>query len=171
MNLWFGWISRSRQNADLEAKQKFFNKKFKTFFIQLRLLACLLSSGNEVIETIVEAIPKNNDSTILIKVDAVSINSLDWKVKKGDVKILSGSKFPKHIAVECSGTIQAVGAKDTSFSTGDEVFGCVSDVFKNGFPSSIPSSDPSSIPTVVVPSPNPTVYMYISENLLQMIVQ
>jgi NADPH:quinone reductase-like Zn-dependent oxidoreductase len=90
------------------------------------------SSGNEVIETIVEAIPKNDDSTVLIKVEAVSINPLDWKVKKGDVKILSGSKFPKHIAVDFSGTIQAVGAKVTSFSAGDEVFGCVSDVFKNG---------------------------------------
>ena len=62
---------------------------------------------------------------VLVKVKAVSINPLDWKIRMGDMKLMSGSKFPKRIGVDFAGIIDAIGEKVKSFKAGDEVFGVV----------------------------------------------
>jgi NADPH:quinone reductase-like Zn-dependent oxidoreductase len=57
-----------------------------------------------------------------VKIKAVSINPLDWKIFKGEEKLMSGSKFPKGIGIDFSGIIEKTGS-NSSFKKGDEVFG------------------------------------------------
>jgi NADPH:quinone reductase-like Zn-dependent oxidoreductase len=77
----------------------------------------------EVLQTIEEAKPSITTDQVLVKVKAVSINPLDWKIRKGEMKLMSGSKFPKHIGVDFSGIIENSG--NSHFKNGDEVFGAV----------------------------------------------
>lgn len=91
------------------------------------------SFGNtDVFQTIEEPRPAVLPDQVLIKVKAVSINPLDWKIRKGAMKLMSGSKFPKHTGVDFAGIIEETGATVTSFKKGDEVFGVVKDSMKEG---------------------------------------
>ncbi|HEY5825831.1 MAG TPA: NAD(P)-dependent alcohol dehydrogenase [Cyclobacteriaceae bacterium] len=84
-----------------------------------------------VMEMADTATPTVTDTTLLVKVKAVSINPLDWKIREGQMKMMSGSTFPKGIGIDFSGVIEKVGAAVKSFHIGDAVFGLV-DVFKGG---------------------------------------
>ena len=87
--------------------------------------------GNiDVLQTIEEPIPAVQVNQVLVKVKAVSINPMDWKIRKGEMKLMSGSKFPKHTGVEFAGIIEDAGA--TNFKKGDEVFGVVKNSMKEG---------------------------------------
>jgi NADPH:quinone reductase-like Zn-dependent oxidoreductase len=76
-------------------------------------------------------IPALNATAILIKVKAVSINPLDWKIFRGEMKIMSGSKFPMGLGIDFSGVVEKTGAEIIHYKKGDEVFGLL-DVFKGG---------------------------------------
>jgi NADPH:quinone reductase-like Zn-dependent oxidoreductase len=79
-----------------------------------------------------EPIPAIQSGEVLIKIKAVSINPLDWKIRKGEMKLMSGSKFPKHIGTDFAGVIEEVGASVANFKKGDEVFGMVKNNMKEG---------------------------------------
>jgi NADPH:quinone reductase-like Zn-dependent oxidoreductase len=81
--------------------------------------------GTEVLTTSTISLPSVSEKQVLVKVKAVSINPLDWKIRKGEMKLMSGSKFPKGIGVDFSGIIEQTGAAVTGFKKGDEVFGAV----------------------------------------------
>lgn len=68
-------------------------------------------------------IPNILADELLIKVKAVAINPLDWKKIEGQLKIVTGKKFPKGIAFDFSGTIEKVGNNTSEFKMGDDVFG------------------------------------------------
>ncbi|SFM86878.1 NADPH:quinone reductase [Chitinophaga sp. YR627] len=88
--------------------------------------------GNEnVLEIIEDAVPVPEKDQLLIRVKAVSINPLDWKVYGGEMKLMSGSKFPKTIGIDFSGIVESIGGNITRFKSGDAVIGLV-DVFKGG---------------------------------------
>jgi NADPH:quinone reductase-like Zn-dependent oxidoreductase len=89
--------------------------------------------GNlEVLQTIEEVKPTIKSNQVLVKVKAVSINPMDWKIRKGEMKLVSGSKFPKHTGVDFSGIIEAVGTSVPNFKKGDEIFGIVNNTMKDG---------------------------------------
>lgn len=75
------------------------------------------------------AMPAINETTLLIKVKAVSVNPLDWKIRNGEMKLMAGSKFPRGTGIDFSGIIESTGSTVTNFKKGDEVFGLL-DVFK-----------------------------------------
>lgn len=85
-----------------------------------------------VLQTIDEPMPSVLADQVLVKIKAVSINPLDWKIRKGEMKLMSGSKFPKHTGTDFAGIIEEVGASVTSFRKGDEVFGTVKNNMKEG---------------------------------------
>lgn len=89
--------------------------------------------GNiDVLQTIEEPKPSFQPNQVLVKVKAVSINPLDWKIRKGEMKLMSGSKLPKHIGVDFAGIVENVGLSVTNFKKGDEVFGVVKNIMKEG---------------------------------------
>lgn len=89
--------------------------------------------GNiDVLQTIEEPKPSSQPNQVLVKVKAVSINPLDWKIRKGEMKLMSGSKLPKHIGVDFAGIVENVGLSVTNFKKGDEVFGVVKNIMKEG---------------------------------------
>ncbi len=70
-------------------------------------------------------IPAIRPDELLIKVKAVSINPIDWKRLEGQLKIITGSKFPKGIAIDFSGIVEKKGDAISSFQVGDAIFGAL----------------------------------------------
>lgn len=86
--------------------------------------------GNaDVLQVADVAMPAVSETTILIKVKAVSINPLDWKIRNGEMKLMAGSKFPRGTGIDFSGIIKETGKTIKNYKKGDEVFGML-DVFK-----------------------------------------
>lgn len=75
-------------------------------------------------------IPAIKDDELLIRVKVVAINPLDWKILDGQMKLMTGFKFPKGIGIDFSGIVEKAGAAISSFHVGDTVFGGV-DPLKN----------------------------------------
>ena len=51
--------------------------------------------------------PVPGTQQILVKVKAVSINPIDWKILMGGVKLMSGKKFPKSVVVTSQEQLKA----------------------------------------------------------------
>lgn len=68
-------------------------------------------------------IPTIQADEFLIKIKAVAINPLDWKKLEGQLKIITGKKFPKGIAFDFSGVVEKTGSNTTHYKIGDAVFG------------------------------------------------
>jgi len=66
-------------------------------------------------------IPAVKPNEVLVKNYYSSINPIDYKVRAGQMKLLTGSKFPKILGIESAGIIEQVGANVTSFKKGDRV--------------------------------------------------
>ncbi len=66
--------------------------------------------------------PQIQADQLLVKVHGTSVNPVDWKVRQGQVQLLSGFNFPKYIGCDLSGVVVAVGEKVTNFQPGDEVY-------------------------------------------------
>lgn len=79
--------------------------------------------GNEVIEY-VEDFPKPEvgDDEILIEMRAASVNPIDWKVMKGDVKVMLDYKMPHVLGNDGAGVVVQLGANANKFKVGDEVY-------------------------------------------------
>ncbi|RFS15223.1 NAD(P)-dependent alcohol dehydrogenase [Emticicia sp. C21] len=89
--------------------------------------------GNtDVLQTIEEPKPSIQSDQVLVKIKVVSINPLDWKIRKGEMKLMSGSKFPKHTGTDFAGIIEETGTSVSGFKKGDEVFGTVKNNMKDG---------------------------------------
>ena len=63
---------------------------------------------------------KNNE--VLIQVKASSINPVDWKHRKGNHKLIKGSKFPIVLGYDAAGIVEEIGSKVTKFKKGDIVY-------------------------------------------------
>jgi NADPH:quinone reductase-like Zn-dependent oxidoreductase len=85
-----------------------------------------------VLETVAQEIPAIQSDQVLVKVKAFSINPMDWKIREGEMKPMSGSKFPKHTGADFAGIIEATGASVSDFRKGEEVFGVVKNMMKEG---------------------------------------
>jgi NADPH:quinone reductase-like Zn-dependent oxidoreductase len=60
---------------------------------------------------------------LLVEVKAVSINPVDVKVKRGDLKLLTGSAFPRIYGSDFSGIVKDPGKDETKFRAGDRIYG------------------------------------------------
>lgn len=67
--------------------------------------------------------PSPGSSQLLIEVKAVSLNPVDFKVKRGIAKFMSGSKFPRIFGSDFAGIVRATGNEVTEFKPGDRVYG------------------------------------------------
>lgn len=86
--------------------------------------------GNpDVIEIAEIKEPEIGENEVLVQVKYASVNPVDWKVRKGLLKIVSGSNFPKVTGSDFAGIVAESNLPD--FKKGDEVFGYVN-VSKQG---------------------------------------
>jgi NADPH:quinone reductase-like Zn-dependent oxidoreductase len=70
--------------------------------------------------------PKIKPDQLLVKVHASSVNPIDWKTRKGMLKILTGNKFPLILGFDVAGEVVEVGSKVTRFQVGDAIYGSTS---------------------------------------------
>jgi len=88
--------------------------------------------GDEQVLTVQEQpTPTITKNQLLIRVKAASINPLDWKIYRGQMKLLAGSKLPKGVGIDFAGVVAQVGASTTRYRVGDAVFGLL-ELFKGG---------------------------------------
>lgn len=66
--------------------------------------------------------PQIKPDQLLVKVYASSINPIEWKMRKGMLKILTGSKFPLILGFDVSGEVIEIGAQVSHFKPGDLVY-------------------------------------------------
>lgn len=67
--------------------------------------------------------PSAGNGQLLIEVKAVSINPVDYKVKRGIAKFMSGSRFPRIFGSDFAGVVKSTGNGVTRFKPGDRVYG------------------------------------------------
>jgi NADPH:quinone reductase-like Zn-dependent oxidoreductase len=60
---------------------------------------------------------------VLVQVKAAATNPMDWKIRNGEMKIMTGRKFPRGMGHDFAGVVAAVGAGVTRLGVGDEVLG------------------------------------------------
>ena len=60
---------------------------------------------------------------VLVRVRAAAANPYDWKVRNGEMKIMTGRKFPRGLGYDFAGVVEAVGPGVGRLSVGDEVLG------------------------------------------------
>ena len=78
--------------------------------------------------------PVPKDGEVLIKVRAASVNPLDWRLMKGEPRLMRlffGLHKPRlgRPGVDVAGEVEAVGPSVTRFKTGDAVFGACRGAF------------------------------------------
>jgi len=66
-------------------------------------------------------VPVNGE--VVVQVKFAAINPIDWKVRNGALKMVTGKSFPRALGSDFSGVVTAVGPSVTRFKPGDAVFG------------------------------------------------
>ena len=66
--------------------------------------------------------PVAGPGEVLVRVAAVSINPVDWKMRSGEAKARFPLEFPAIIGRDVSGVVREVGEGVTEFAPGDKVF-------------------------------------------------
>lgn len=79
--------------------------------------------GSDVLELAESTIPSLRPKDILVKVAYAGLNPLDWKTRNGEMKMVSGKKFPKSLGAEFSGVVTEIGLEVDDFKPGDRVAG------------------------------------------------
>ncbi|CAN5556009.1 NADP-dependent oxidoreductase [soil metagenome] len=67
--------------------------------------------------------PQPAADEVLIEVHCAAINPLDWKIRRGDLRVILSRNFPKTIGSDVAGIVNAVGGAVSKFKVGDRVFG------------------------------------------------
>ncbi|MDU8605237.1 NAD(P)-dependent alcohol dehydrogenase [Pseudomonas syringae group sp. 26L6] len=60
---------------------------------------------------------------VAVQVRFAAINPIDWKLRNGMMKIVTGNAFPRAMGMDFSGTVITVGADVTRLKVGDAVLG------------------------------------------------
>ena len=100
--------------------------------------------GPEVFEVADVEKPEPDANSILVRVKASSINPVDYKVRRGDMKILSGKKFPKNAGADFAGVIEKAGENVAGYRKGDEIYGFLNPM-KGGAYSDYLIADPANV--------------------------
>ena len=79
--------------------------------------------GPEVLRLEEFALAAPGRGQIRVRVRAAAANPMDWKIRRGEMKMMTGRKFPRGLGHDFAGVVEAVGPKVTRFKVGDEVFG------------------------------------------------
>ena len=70
--------------------------------------------------------PEPARGQVRVQVKAASFNPMDGKIRRGEMKALSGFRFPRGLGHDFAGVIDALGPDVSNFKPGDEVIGVTS---------------------------------------------
>ena len=79
--------------------------------------------GLEQLKLAEVAQPVPGSGQVLIRVEAASVNPMDGKIRRGEMKMLTGRRFPRGLGHDFAGVVIAVGPDVTDRKVGDEVMG------------------------------------------------
>lgn len=77
-------------------------------------------------------VPKPGPNQILIEVKAAGVNPIDWKIRKGHFKLITGRRFPKILGTDIAGIVRETGKKVAGYRAGDEVMAMVNSMTGQG---------------------------------------
>lgn len=66
--------------------------------------------------------PVPQDDELLVRVHAVGVNPVDWKIRAGFTRSMFTLPMPAIVGGDISGVVEQVGANASGFKVGDEVF-------------------------------------------------
>ena len=69
--------------------------------------------------------PTIEDGELLIQVMATSVNPMDWKIRSGEMKMMTGKTPPQVLGADFAGIVSEVNSSVKGFKRGDEVYGMV----------------------------------------------
>ncbi len=58
-----------------------------------------------------------------MRVKAAAANAMDWKMRNGEMRLMTGRKFPRGVGIDFAGVVEAVGAGVSGLKVGDAVLG------------------------------------------------
>lgn len=67
--------------------------------------------------------PQPQEGEVLLRVQAASVNPLDWKIRQGLMKEFMPKTFPYIPGFEVAGVVEAIGAGASAFEIGQAIFG------------------------------------------------
>jgi len=76
-----------------------------------------------VIQEVAMPLPKSDE--VLIRVHAAGVNPVDFKIRNGSMKMITGKKFPRILGGDVAGIVEQAG-KNSVFRPGDKVFAMLS---------------------------------------------
>jgi len=133
-----GWKSGVAWKGPLQKRAKFnsvsnisffFEKKsnlyFFNFWRSMKAVVIRRYGSPEVLQYEDVEQPKIKPSQLLVKVHASTVNPIDWKIRKGMLRLITGNKFPIILGFDLSGEVVEVGSGVTRFKPGDQVYGAV----------------------------------------------
>jgi NADPH:quinone reductase-like Zn-dependent oxidoreductase len=68
-------------------------------------------------------LPSPQEGEVAVTVVAAAVNPIDWKVRHGELKMMTGRSFPRAMGSDFAGTVTAVGPGVTGLKPGDQVLG------------------------------------------------
>jgi NADPH:quinone reductase-like Zn-dependent oxidoreductase len=114
--------------------------------------------------------PTAGNGQLLVEVKAVSLNPVDFKVKRGIARLMSGSKFPRIFGSDFAGVVREAGNEVIKFKPGDRVYGvtpvvwgktgalaqllAVDQKFVNAIPAQISFEEAASLPIAALTALN-----------------
>ena len=81
--------------------------------------------GPEELKLVDRPVDAPSANHIRVRVKAASVNPVDWKIRAGVLKMMTGKAFPRGMGEDYAGIVDAVGPGVTRFKVGDEVFGAM----------------------------------------------
>lgn len=77
----------------------------------------------DVMRLIETDMPSPSAGELRVKIHAASINPVDGKVRRGELKLVAGGHFPKRPGLDFVGVVDALGEGVSSFAIGQRVYG------------------------------------------------
>jgi NADPH:quinone reductase-like Zn-dependent oxidoreductase len=76
--------------------------------------------------------PVAGPGQMLVEIKAVSINPVDWKIRRGDARMVTGFRFPRIFGADFAGIVRETGPGVTAFTKGQRVYGSKSILLDRG---------------------------------------
>ena len=70
---------------------------------------------------------------VRVRVHATSVNPVDAKVRRGELKLIAGGRFPRRPGLDFSGVVEAVGEGVSELLPGDAVYGAARNLSEGAF--------------------------------------